>query len=120
MTPIKAGYLYSAHWCQSEVCNGGFYQFFYNTTGILAPEAVSAFEAMDLEVWRDILHKAMNFFGEVYPRERSLRLEMLPMKNGRKREDYDPFYALDEQFYGWLNGEDCRWERAADRFADYS
>jgi Domain of unknown function (DUF4375) len=25
--------------CQSEVCNGGFDQFFYNGTGVLAPEA---------------------------------------------------------------------------------
>ena len=36
----EAGHLYAAHWCQSEVCNGGFDQFFSNTTGLLAPEAL--------------------------------------------------------------------------------
>jgi hypothetical protein len=38
--PLKIGYLYAVHFCQSEVCNGGFGQFFFNSTGVLAPEAV--------------------------------------------------------------------------------
>ena len=33
----------AAHWCQSEVCNGGFLQFFHNSTGVLCPEAVTGF-----------------------------------------------------------------------------
>src|SRR5687767_13179443 len=27
--------LFAAHWCQSEVRNGGFHQFFGNSTGVL-------------------------------------------------------------------------------------
>ncbi|WP_075091299.1 DUF4375 domain-containing protein [Planctomyces sp. SH-PL14] len=26
-------------WCDTEVCNGGFHQFFLNSTGMVAPEA---------------------------------------------------------------------------------
>jgi hypothetical protein len=37
-TPETARNLLSAHWCQSEVCNGGLHQFFFNPTGVLAPE----------------------------------------------------------------------------------
>ena len=38
--PRPAGLLFAAHFCQSEVCNGGFDQFFSNSTGVLAPEAI--------------------------------------------------------------------------------
>jgi hypothetical protein len=34
-TPEAARNLLSAHWCQSEVCNGGLHQFFINPTGVL-------------------------------------------------------------------------------------
>jgi hypothetical protein len=44
--PQDAALLYAAHFCQSEVCNGGFFQFFFNSTGILAPEAVNGFRAI--------------------------------------------------------------------------
>jgi hypothetical protein len=39
--PVAVGHLYASHWCQSEVCNGGLHQFFYNTTGLVAPEALA-------------------------------------------------------------------------------
>src|SRR5215204_4513255 len=58
VTPIKASHLYAAHWCQSEVCNGGFHQFFYNTTGILAPESLNGFEAIGLRDWCETLRTA--------------------------------------------------------------
>ena len=40
--PRAVGHLFAAHWCQSEICNGGFHQFFGNSTGVLAPEAMEA------------------------------------------------------------------------------
>src|SRR5512133_2855080 len=33
---------YALHWTISEVSNGGFHQYFYNSTGYLAPEASPA------------------------------------------------------------------------------
>ena len=47
-TPPVSRNLYAAHWCQSEVINGGLRQFFLNTTGVLAPEAVSGLEAIGM------------------------------------------------------------------------
>jgi len=41
--PPEVGHLLAAHRCQSEVRNGGFHQFFSNSTGVLAPEALAAF-----------------------------------------------------------------------------
>lgn len=47
----EVGHLYAAHWCQSEVRNGGFHQFFSNTTGLLAPEALEGFRAIGAVEW---------------------------------------------------------------------
>jgi hypothetical protein len=38
--PREAGLMFAAHYCQSEVCSGGFEQLFWDPTGVLAPEAV--------------------------------------------------------------------------------
>ena len=40
-TPVRSRHLFAAHWCMSEVYNGGFHQFFHNSTGVLAPEAAA-------------------------------------------------------------------------------
>jgi hypothetical protein len=47
-TPEAARNLLTAHWCQSEVCNGGPHLFFFNPTGVLAPEAAIGYEAIGL------------------------------------------------------------------------
>ncbi|WP_164468170.1 DMP19 family protein [Caulobacter vibrioides] len=39
--PTPSKHLLATHWLQSEVHNGGFSQFFSNSTGVLAPEAVA-------------------------------------------------------------------------------
>src|SRR5438309_10425933 len=82
----EIGHLYAAHWCQSEVCNGGLYQFFSNTTGLLAPEALDGFRAIGAAEWAEILAEAMKSFGSPYPRDRNDRQEILPNRQRR-----DPF-----------------------------
>jgi uncharacterized protein DUF4375 len=42
----EVGLLYATAFCQVEVCNGGLSQFFGNSTGVLAPEAVEGFIAI--------------------------------------------------------------------------
>jgi Domain of unknown function (DUF4375) len=113
----EAGHLFAAHWCQSEVRNGGFHQFFSNSTGVLAPEALAAFRAIGLEEWALLLNEAMRFFGEPYPREQDERQELLATVPGNKPEEWDPFDALDGRFYDWLDTDGDRWERAADAYA---
>jgi hypothetical protein len=109
----EIGHLYAAHWCQSEVCNGGFHQFFSNTTGILAPEALEGFRAIGMVEWAEVLAEAMKHFGTPYPRDRFDREEFLPLLQRRPREEWDPFYKLDERFYESTDD----WEDAADAYA---
>jgi hypothetical protein len=114
----EVGHLYAAHWCQSEVRNGGLHQFFSNSTGLLAPEALEGFRAIGLAEWANILAEAVRFFGSPYPRERADRHELLPGRQRRRREEWNPFYSLDERFYDWLHDQPDGWEHAADSYAE--
>jgi hypothetical protein len=110
------GDLYAVHWCQSEVRNGGFYQFFTNSTGVLAPEALVGFKNIGLDDCADALQEAMKYFGQPYPREQEDRYEKLPPRAGNRAE-WDPFYDIDERFYKALKTKKDRFERAADLYA---
>ena len=115
--PLRVKHLYAAHWCQSEVSNGGLYQFFYNSTGLLAPEAVDGFEAVGAVELSATTAEAMRYFGSPFPRDRHVRLVKLPEAQGRKREGWDPFVTYDARFYRWLDAEKDRWELTADSYA---
>jgi hypothetical protein len=110
----ETGHLYAAHWCQSEICNGGLHQFFSNTTGLMAPEALDGFRAIGAADWAEILAEAMNFFGKPYPRERDDRQKLLPVRQRLATEKWDPFYELDLRFYEWA----ANWEDAANAYAE--
>jgi hypothetical protein len=110
----EIGHLYAAHWCQSEVCNGGLHQFFSNTTGLLAPEALDGFRAIGAADWAEILAEAMKHFGAPYPRDRDDREQFLPMPQRGPREKWDPFCQLDERFFEWADN----WEDVADAYAE--
>lgn len=114
----QVGHLLAAHWCQSEVCNGGFHQFFSNSTGVLAPEALEGFEAIGLTEWALLLRSAMNLLGSVYPRSCAQRQGLLPQPiEGKERDEWDTFYELDERFYSYLLQDNQMWEQAADAYA---
>ena len=67
------GTLFAAYWPQAEILNGGLLQFFRNSTGVLAPEAVAAYERLGLPLLASNLQDAMDWFGSPYPREREVR-----------------------------------------------
>jgi len=113
----EIGHLLAAQWCQSEVCNGGFHQFFTNSTGVLAPEALDGFRALGLNEWAGLLEEAMRFFGESYPRDREERQAKLSGVRGEKREEWDPFDDLDHRFYQCLRVGRGGFERVADEYA---
>jgi hypothetical protein len=116
LTPAQ-GHIFAAHWCQSEVCNGGLHQFFSNSTGVLAPEAVAGFRAIGLEACTLILEEAISFLGEKYPREQETRAEVLAQLEGTTREEWDPFFELDGKFYDALGFRNDRFLKAADDYA---
>jgi len=109
--PRPAGLLFAAHFCQSEVCNGGFDQFFSNSTGVLAPEAIEGFKAIGQNVVAEIIHEACSLFGEPFPRERSLRQSKL------ESIDSELLDSLDQKFYGIIHSENGGFETAADSYA---
>lgn len=122
-------HLYAVHWLHSEVENGGLLQFFANTTGLLAPEAVAGLRAIGLQEWAAVLEEAMRFFGTPYPRDPEVRLAALPpaalqyfgiierRAKSPPREEWDPFVQLDERFYSAAESDPDAWERAADAYA---
>jgi hypothetical protein len=99
MVPQPAGLLLAAKWCESEVCNGGFHQFFGNSTGVLAPEAAMGFRAIGMPALADLVEQALALFGKPFPREQAQRRRFLDGFQGERRERWDPFFALDALFY---------------------
>ena len=110
--PFVARTLFAAHWCDSEVCNGGFDQFFYNSTGVLAPEAVAAYRLIGMPQLAAVVDRALNWFDKPYPRERSQRkLRMTWPKGGRQ------FGTYDDEFYRLKKSENGGFLAAADAYA---
>lgn len=109
--PSPSRLLFASHFCQSEVCNGGFNQFFYNSTGVLAPEALEGFRAIGQNEIADTLQEAMTAFGPSYVRERESRQEALESVS----EEF--LNRLDRRFYELIGTEAGGFEAAANRFA---
>jgi hypothetical protein len=116
--PLAARTLFAAHWCFSEVSNGGFHQFFYNSTGVLAPEAVDSFRALGMPQTASVAEKAMEWFGHPYPRERRIRLQQIEAATGSKKyRSWQQFRPLDEEFCRLMRSENGGFLTAADTYA---
>ena len=109
--PETSRLLFAAHFAQSEICNGGFRQFFYNSTGVLGPEALDGFRRIGMEETADTVAKAMECLGQPYPRDREERKEKLSTLN------VDDLNQLDDKFFDLIDTENGGFEAAADRFA---
>ena len=105
-----AALLYAAKWCQYEVCNGGFNQFFANSTGILAPEAIQGLKLLGMPQTADLVHLARIQLPEPYPREREERQSCLAALPKRA------FADLERQFYRFIDQENGGFESAERRF----
>lgn len=94
-TPGQIG-AFAAQWCESEVCNGGFHQFFHNSTGILAPEALAGFRQLGANGLATPLFDAMALFPGGPPDDCGARQEALDLI------PYESFRPLDDAFYAAL------------------
>ena len=115
--PRVARTLFAAHFFESEVANGGLHQFFTNSTGVLAPEALEAFRQIGFSRTAAVLERAMAFFGTPYPREQDDRIERLEAVSGATRAEWDPFFELDDELYDSLGPEHQDFYNALDRLA---
>ena len=114
--PDRSRHLLTAHLCQYEVCNGGFDQLFWNSTGILTPEAVSAFRAIGLPNTATVVEEAIAAFGPSFPRDRAARQRALDVMR-EKCKPSRAFANLDDRFYALIETEHGGWNAAADEFA---
>jgi hypothetical protein len=114
---VSARTLFAAHWLYSEVCNGGFHQFYWNSTGILAPEAADAYEAIGMPRTAAIIRRSMSWFPPPYPRERHARLYLLDGYDEAHPKDHGPFRSLDDEFYDVAELENGGFVSAANAFA---
>ncbi len=105
--PEKAVNLFAVHWLHAEVYNGGFDQYFFNSTGTSAPEAVRGFAAIGMAEVAELVTEAMKALGNPYPDEstdqRRDKLEQIEDETALSRFD-DPFYELADtnQFFNKL------------------
>ena len=117
-SPEVSRKLLAAHWCQSEICNGGFDQFFFNSTGVLAPEAVEAYRAIGMPLTAAVIEQAMAFFGAAYPRDSEVRGKTLDLLAVLSDQDERVFEALDDQFFDLIERESGGFVNAADSYAE--
>lgn len=117
-SPEASRILFAAHWCQSEINNGGFEQFFSNSTGVLAPEGVQAFRAIGMPQTAALIEQAMATFGSNYPRDRSEREDALEaIWEASGNDEAAPFDDLDETFFKLVESENGGFDAAADSYA---
>jgi hypothetical protein len=88
----------------ADIENGGFHQFFGNSTGVFAPEMVEWFERASMPEAARIMKMAIAKFGDSFPRSQEVRNEFLVRFQGAKREEWDPFFQLDTPFYEAISG----------------
>ena len=119
-TAVPSRTLFAAHWLKSEVDNGGFYQFYWNTTGILAPEAADAFVTIGMSASAQVIRQSIAWFPSPYPRDRSRRIALLDRYAAENPGRRHPFDLLDERFYELVESEVGGFVEAANEFARQS
>jgi hypothetical protein len=114
--PRNVQLLWATSYGKADIDNGGFHQFFSNNTGMYAPEMQECLAKMGLVETAGIVKKAMLVFGEPYPRSQDAREKFLRKFPGERREEWDPFHALDDQFYESSKSGDAGFHERADRW----
>ena len=84
--------LFALHWYIAEVNNGGHHQFYFNSTGIVWPDALEAFRLIGVPEGAEILRESADRLGGSPSRERGARQ--------RRMDELSPdFEDLDDRFY---------------------
>ncbi len=96
--------LAATYYGMNDIGNGGYDQFFSNSTGVFAPEMVEWFERADMKQSAEDMRRAMALFGSPFPRSQEERRKVLDRlrketgessytfpieKEGEKRNSWD-------------------------------
>lgn len=91
--------LYAAHMSSSEIHNGGFLQLFWNSTGVIAPDAIEAFHAMGMPILAALVAEASLLLGAHYPIDRDDRWDALLVESGKTEVELKRIFAEQSNFY---------------------
>lgn len=98
--------IYATTWCDAEVDNGGFHQFFSNSTGMLGPETVEGFRLIGMEDSAKAVEAVIAWAKfDPYPRERKERQTRMPDYDSNKKKWNDEF---SDQFYAANEGMEAK------------
>lgn len=89
--------IFALMWYDSEVCNGGHDQFFFNSTGIVWKDAIEGMRMIGAEKTAENFQKAIDMFGGAVPFDRDERCDMLDELC--ENEDFDDFEEIDSFYY---------------------
>lgn len=106
MAPLTPGQraLLALKWCVAEVSNGGFDQFFTNSAGVLAQEALDGARRIGAHQTADLLVRAYSIFPDgVPPLNRGEREDFLHTLSDDERDDH--WDDLDSEFYVLMESE---------------
>lgn len=92
--PVKAVHLFAIHWLHLEVYNGGFWQYFYNSTATSFPEAVEGFTAIGMPDVAGIVKEAAGKLGDPFPFDKDAREHIVGPPDQRM-----DFAHQDDEFY---------------------
>ncbi|MBI2262602.1 MAG: DUF4375 domain-containing protein [Caulobacterales bacterium] len=110
--------LFATHWLQSEVCNGGFGQFFDNSTGVLAPEAAAGFVTIGMPKTSAFVSELIGGFGAVYPRDQDQRWDALAVIDETAPSGNPLHTYIDEEFFELLGSENGGFLVSANQYAE--
>ncbi len=104
--------LFATTWLVAEVNNGGFSQHFFNSTGVVTPEAIDGFERLGCAEAASVTRAAAIMLGPEFPRDREER-QRCALALGPKMGDdptqilrTDLWYEIDGAFYQALESRD--------------
>ena len=103
--------MFSVWWVEAEVNNGGFNQFYFNSSGQYAEMAVAGFELFGAKKHADLMRRANKIYTE--NRERLEEFDDGTMESFSESYKENPLNALDEEFYELSNSESLNQLRIA-------
>jgi hypothetical protein len=116
--PRKAVHLFCVHWAHLEIHNGGFWQYYHNSTCTSFPEAIQGFEAIGMPQVAQLIIDAARQVGDPFPFDETPRREIVGGPSDRM-----DFGALDAAFYDLADTEQLfrkkpKFVAFADRYAE--
>ncbi|MCG8390001.1 MAG: DMP19 family protein [Cytophagales bacterium] len=95
--------MFSVWWVEAEVNNGGFNQFYFNSSGRYAQVAVDGFELFGATKFADLMRRANQVYKE--NKERLKKYDDGTLESFSESYKDNPLNALDEEFYALYNSE---------------